>query len=81
MAIPCILLINQAKVLYSIFALFTGLFMFAWNIVGAVALFRDAPQCLDEAYSLWAMCLAVLIIQWIGMGLSCISGITTNKKD
>ncbi len=50
-----------------------GLFGLAWNIVGAVALFRDSMSCQSAAYSLWAMTLAVLIIQWIGMLVSCCS--------
>ena len=52
----------------------SGLFMFAWNIVGGVALFRDAHTCLDQAYPLWAMTLAVLIMQWIGMVATCCTG-------
>lgn len=50
-----------------------GLFGLAWNIVGAVALFRDSAGCQTAAYSMWAMTLAVLIIQWIGMFVSCCS--------
>jgi hypothetical protein len=48
-----------------------GLFNLAWNIVGAVALFRDSMSCQSNSYSIWAMTLAVLIIQWIGMLVSC----------
>ena len=44
-----------------------GLFNLAWNIVGAVALFRDSMSCQSYSYSLWAMTLAVLIIQWVSM--------------
>ncbi|AYV77266.1 MAG: hypothetical protein Barrevirus25_9 [Barrevirus sp.] len=57
-----------------------GLFMFAWNIVGAVALFRDAYPCQTQAYSLWAMVLAVLIIQWIGYVFSGVISKTTKSK-
>jgi hypothetical protein len=44
------------------------LFMIIWNIIGAVALFRDSDDCQTALYPLWAMVLAVLIIQWIVMG-------------
>jgi hypothetical protein len=65
--IVTIILIEKLFILYILVTLLVGMFMFAWNIVGAVALFRDSPACANEAYPLWAMCLAVLIIQWIGM--------------
>lgn len=48
---------------------FVGLFAIAWNIIGAVMLFRDAPTCETDAYSLWASMLAILIINWISLGL------------
>jgi hypothetical protein len=57
-----------------------GLFMFAWNIVGAVILFRDAYPCQTQAYSLWAMTLADLIIQWVGLVLSCFTLQTTRSQ-
>lgn len=69
-----IVLIEKLFALYIVVTLLVGLFMFAWNIVGAVALFRDSPTCQRWAYDLWAMCLAVLIIQWVGMLFSCCSG-------
>ncbi len=56
-----------------------GLFIFAWNIVGAVALFRDAHLCQSGAYSMWAMVLAVLITQWIYLFLGCF--VTHQLKD
>jgi hypothetical protein len=52
---------------YATLSMFVGLFNLAWNIVGAVVLFRDSMDCLDDATSLWAMTLAVLIFQWIDM--------------
>merc|ERR1711991_126475 len=75
--IVCIILINKAKILFILVTLVVGLFMFAWNIVGAVSLFRDSGECKDTNYSLWAMTLAVLIIQWIGMLVNCCSGYST----
>ena len=62
----CCLRRPAAKALFLALLCAAGLFNFAWNIVGAVALFRDAPQCYSQNHSLWAMTLAVLIIQWIG---------------
>jgi hypothetical protein len=47
------------------------LFTFAWNIIGAVILFRDSMNCLKEAQSIWIMVLCVLIVQWLGFLHSC----------
>lgn len=47
------------------------LFMVAWNVVGAVALFRDSSDCQEAVHPIWAMTLSVLIIQWIGFFFSC----------
>lgn len=46
-----------------------GLFGIAWNIIGAVILFRDAYACQSDAYSLWAATLAILVINWIHLAL------------
>ena len=54
------------------------LFMLAWNIVGAVSLFKDSGACQTQAYDLWAMTLAVLIIQWIGFFITCCSAKARN---
>lgn len=56
-----------------VYLIVLGLFNLAWNIVGAVALFRDSMSCQTYSYSLWAMTLAILIVQWIGMLTSCCS--------
>ncbi len=45
----------------------SGFFLLAWNIVGAVALFRDSEDCMKEAESIWIMVLVVLCFQWAGM--------------
>lgn len=55
-----------------------NLFSIAWNIIGAVALFRDGMDCRDENSVLWNMTLAVLILQWIGFVLACF---TTRSGD
>ena len=55
---------NGAKVFY--YGAFVHiLVIFIWNIVGAVALFRDSYDCMTEAHSLWIMTLSVLLIEWI----------------
>jgi hypothetical protein len=41
-----------------------------WNIIGAVALGTRGGGCLKEGSSLWSMTLAVLIIQWVIIGVS-----------
>ena len=43
----------------------------AWNIVGAVALFRDSALCQSESQTLWGMTLAVLIWQWLHFAVIC----------
>lgn len=42
------------------------MFNIAWNIIGAVSLFRDSMSCMGEDGALWIMTLVVLILQWIG---------------
>jgi hypothetical protein len=69
-------LINEsatASVLSIVYLVVLGLFNLAWNIVGAVSLFRDSATCQSLSYSLWAMVLAVLIVQWVGMVATCCS--------
>jgi len=74
-AVIMLLLDHPSGMVVWIIGLVLGsLFMLAWNIVGAVSLFRDSHTCLDQEYPLWAMTLAVLIVQWIGFVLSCCSG-------
>lgn len=50
-------------VLYYIHLFFTV----AWNIVGAIILFRDSMSCLDQTPALWIMTLICLIFQWISI--------------
>ena len=39
-----------------------------WNIIGAISLFRDSASCrYGSAHAMWAITLASLIFQWIGM--------------
>lgn len=52
---------------YFIAMIVFALFMLAWNIVGAVTLFRDNEGCLKTNIPLWAMTLACLIIQWLSL--------------
>ena len=70
----------SAFILWVVGLILASLFMLAWNIVGAVALFRDSPSCMDNSYSLWAMTLAVLIIQWISLFVSCCTGTRTKQE-
>ncbi len=69
-----LLLVNRWKAIFAVVSLVTGCFNLAWNIVGAVALFRDSPFCNELVYPLWAMTLACLIITWISMFFSCFAG-------
>lgn len=68
-------------ILYLISSILGGLFMLAWNIIGAVALFRDSPSCQSLSYSLWAMTLAVLIFQWVGMLITCCSSVKSKDQE
>ncbi len=56
---------------FGVVAVLYSLFNFAWNVVGAVALFRDSMDCLEQTTPLWAMTLAVLILQWLTMISTC----------
>ena len=41
-----------------------------WNIIGAAVLFGNGGPCLSQGSSLWSMTLAVLLIQWLILGVS-----------
>lgn len=49
----------------------SSLWIIAWNIVGAVSLFRDSMDCLDDAKPVWIMTLVVLILQWLSLIYNC----------
>ena len=49
-------------------------FNLAWNIIGAVALFRDSMDCLHAAKPLWIVVLVNLILQWIAIAQACFGG-------
>lgn len=68
------------KIQFTMTALYT-LFSLAWNIVGAVALFRDSYACLKHAHSLWAMVLANLVFQWVFMIMNWCSNHDDKKYD
>lgn len=51
-----------------------SLFNLAWNIVGAVALFRDSMECLNSTKSLWGLTLANLILQWLSIAYTVFGG-------
>lgn len=51
---------------------FNVIFTFIWNIVGAVALFRDSTDCHTSAFPLWSMVLSIICIQWIVWALTLI---------
>lgn len=61
-----------------ILALIYSMWLIAWNVVGGVSLFRDSMECLYNHHgegntSLWAMTLAMLIWQWMGLIRNCSS--------
>lgn len=67
-AIPFIVLHSGLSFLYLIFLL-------VWVIIGGVALFKDGSNCQDDAHSLWAMSLAVFIIESVSLvAILCASG-------
>lgn len=66
-------------IFYVTIVIFT-FFLLAWNIVGAVSLFRDSMDCLNQAKPLWAMVLACLIFQWISMFTNWCSGKSKKKE-
>jgi len=72
--VSILLLIREhvsAMMTYIVVLIFYQLFSLAWNVVGAVALFRDSSDCKDQASSIWVMTLVVLIFQWIGFLQTC----------
>lgn len=61
----------SAMIGYIVLTILYQLFTLAWNVTGAVALFRDSMDCKEEAKSLWVMTLIVLIFQWLGFIQAC----------
>lgn len=57
----------------------SGFFILAWNVVGAVALFRDSKDCKEEATNIWILVLAILIIQWVVMFVTFCGGWTVKR--
>lgn len=82
--------VNAVVVKRHIGSTLIGLFLFAWNIVGAVALSRDAMPCKEQAEAVWIVTLVILCIQWLSIALvflacccGCICGIASlanNKR-
>lgn len=52
----------------AIFAyIFNWIFVIVWNIIGAIELFKNAPQCRSEAPALWIIALMSVVFQWVSM--------------
>jgi formate/nitrite transporter FocA (FNT family) len=67
---------SKKKTVAKVFYIVSGLifvFIVIWIIVGSAWLFTDST-CNEKFYSLWAMTLAVLIVNYIGLGLICCCG-------
>lgn len=78
----CVYAANESDVIAVViraWVIISGSFNVAWIIVGSVKLFKYGMSCRKEAYSLWAMSLAVLILGYIGI-LSAYSRARNNKK-
>ena len=52
---------------YCAILLLSSIFLIAWNIIGAVALFRDSYECKETAHSIFVMVAIVLAFQWFSM--------------
>lgn len=78
-----LLLLDHTWVLIPFFVIYLTLFLLEiiWNIIGAVALFRDSLSCRTEGYPLWAMTLSVLILQWIGFIVMIINSRNKNNQN
>ena len=58
----------------------SGMFLVAWNILGALSLFMDSMNCRNSDFSLWAVTIATLVIQWVGIFGSMYSEIKMELK-
>lgn len=67
-----VIAMDQLMTLFQIWTAISALFLFAWMIVGSVALWRDDWACQTAAYPLWAMSAAAVISMYINMGVNCI---------
>lgn len=59
---------------------FDLMWVISWNVVGAVALFRDSLSCQEDATQVWETVLALLIIGWVSM-LCILWGCCCNRAD
>jgi hypothetical protein len=46
-------------------------YLIAWNVIGAVSLFRDSSACRQAVKPIWVMMLVSLIFQWITIWKIC----------
>jgi hypothetical protein len=73
--------IGTASLAFFVLMVVFSCFVLAWNIVGAVVLFRDNEGCLKSNIPLWAMTLACLIIQWLSLLANCCDSCKHRKKN
>ena len=54
-------------ILFILIYIFNWIFIIIWNIIGAIELFKNAPQCRSEAPALWIIALISVVFQWVSM--------------
>ena len=75
-----IITISSITTIYILIILGISIFSFAWNIIGAVVLFRDSMDCLEKNNPIWVMTFAYLILQWFVMLVNCCLKIETKHE-
>ena len=60
--------------------IFSGVFTFAWMIVGAVSLWRDGGDCVQLNFPIWQMGMAAVIISIVMVVCSGFSARSTNEN-
>jgi hypothetical protein len=68
-------------ILFILCFLMNWLFVFCWNIIGAIQLFKHSAECLQNAEPLWIIVIICLIFQWLSLIQICIIITISNKND
>ncbi len=70
----------MASLLSTLLIFLSGAFVTAWAIVGALSLWRDGGDCLDQNFRLWQMGMAAVIISIVLAVIFLLAALFSSKK-
>jgi hypothetical protein len=74
------LLFSVASLLSTLLIFLSGAFVIAWAIVGAVSLWRDGSDCLDQNFRIWQMGMAAVILSIVLAAIFLLAALFSSKK-